>query len=816
MRQNKKPFCVAGVFDTETTTLGKGADCAAFPCVYIVNDLRGVEIENYEPNTGECITFLRYSGEFLEWIDDIIDEYIPLGVTPVICAYNLSFDIHTLMVELNKKYEMEVLAQSRTGYYCVDLIQAGERVLRFWDTFYLEMGGLAAMGDTCGFAKAYGDWDYSLIRHQETPLTEEEKNYCRRDVQIIPAYLRWLLEANPHLKSADLGHRCITKTSVVRLLGQRTIGALPQNKSTVFRNFELLANSEKPPTFERYVLRKVAFRGGLTFTSGKCASQVFENVASFDVVSMHHLFINGRMIPVKFHEISTEWLGTWFLREVRETKTADVLENYEKPFQFAFHIRFRARGVRLKKGSVFEALGIGTLPASKFEKLSEKEELEYAEDYRNVLLENSSKIHGDKQKKGVFAFSKLIMAEEIIVTLSELEYWIFEQVYEYDSLEFVYGEATSAFIYPPPYVSGLSNMLFEQKECLKNVLKDYREGEKYYGDTDILPDSISEGIQAGVLEYSFLEKYYKSTIKGAFNSIYGIMAMDVYKPDFEVEDGDVEILKATLPNPDNFEERTPQNMKVLYTYGMRIVGGSRLHLILAILLIHEKLGERARVLGGDTDSIKVHLVDCSEEDVLEALAPLHETSKAALDRAQKRIRERFPEYASDLKNIGVFEHEYTNPLHIELWNKGRVVWTGEKMKVTLAGVPRPKGMNIEKCLEAYATKYSAREALERAVGYNTALTSSVSRFLSVKRPGTKERINQVVTDYLGSSAQVDEYQAIALYENTKEIGSTLAAVNRQNVAFLRANGVDVDTSDKRFRYFNDIIYFSYNEIEEAL
>ena len=813
----RKKFRIAGIFDTETTTIGKGADCVAFPIAYICNDLRNVDIAKYKPERDDDIGIVRGSDKFVDWIDDLVHFFERKREIPIIAAYNLSFDLHSVMTILNDKYDMTVLAQSRTGYYCVDLRDGERLLLRFWDTFYLEMNGLQAMGNTCGFAKAVGDWDYSLIRTQSTPLTDAEVRYCKSDVQVIPAYLKWLLKANPHLKADDFGNKCMTKTSIVRLLGARTVGAIEENNSRLGRNFELLAKNENSPNFATYVWRKTAFRGGLTFTSGAYASQVFENVASFDVVSMHHLFINGRELPYKFRAIEEKWLGRKILREVKARKVSDILFRYNRPFDWSFHIKIRVHGVRLKKGSIFEKEGIGTLPAAKFERFKEEEVLEYAEDFRNLLIDSVVKKWGDKHKKGVFAFSKLIKAEMIEVTLSELEYWIFEQVYDYDRLEFVEGEATNSFQKVPAYVSCLSNMLFEQKECLKNVLRTYQEGKKWNGDTSLLPDSISQGIKEGSFSRDFLDNYYRSTIKGAFNSVYGIMAMDIYKPDFEIEKGDVSVVKSTLPNETNFFERTPKNVKVLYTYGLRIVGGSRLHLVLAMLLIHEALGDAVKILGGDTDSLKVHLSESvTPDDVLRALAPLHVASTKAIDDTQIYIRRKHPEYASSLKDVGLFEYEGTNALHVELWNKGRVVWTGEKMKVTLAGVPRPKGINLEKCLEEYAKKYSPREALEKASGYNTVLTPAVSRFLSVKRPDTGSFFDDEVTDYLGQSAHVQEFQAIALYENTKEIGSTLALSNRQNVKYLRKRGIYPDLFEKRFRYYDDTIYFSYNDEEESL
>ena len=88
--------------------------------------------------------FLRVKSE-----DMAIKEWY-LGI----CAYNLMFDMQTLMLDLNMQYDMKATAQSSTNVYTLDLIQDGETVLRFWDTYHLEMRGLAAMGETAGLEKA--------------------------------------------------------------------------------------------------------------------------------------------------------------------------------------------------------------------------------------------------------------------------------------------------------------------------------------------------------------------------------------------------------------------------------------------------------------------------------------------------------------------------------------------------------------------------------------------------------------------------------------------------------------------------------------
>lgn len=58
----------------------------------------------------------------------------------------MMFDLAPLMEELAANYRCEVVAQSSTHVYTLDLCYEDTVLLRLWDTYYLEMGGLAAMG----------------------------------------------------------------------------------------------------------------------------------------------------------------------------------------------------------------------------------------------------------------------------------------------------------------------------------------------------------------------------------------------------------------------------------------------------------------------------------------------------------------------------------------------------------------------------------------------------------------------------------------------------------------------------------------------
>lgn len=796
----RKKFKIAAILDTETTNIGEGAETRAYPILYIFNDLRNTPLESYTPDTDD-VRFYRHASEALTYIADLIEYGRTHDYVPIIAAYNLMFDMQSLMLELAQSYAFEVNAQTATSVYTLDLLVNDAVVCRFWDTFYLEMGGLRAMGETCGLPKAVGDWDYTLVRTPETPLTEEELFYARRDVQVIPQYLQWLLRANHWLTSDMLGCRVLTKTSLVRQMARREIGGRRVmlqggKKITLQRAFEMTCNQEFPKDYKSYALRKACFRGGLTFTSAKTASVVVDNVASLDVTSMHHAFINGRRLPVKFASAPTDILQIACERIVN-TSLEDVLQNYDDPFLTGLHVAVKFVNLRLRENTCFEAWGIAICPRSKFVKTLQAD-TDYSNNERAKTQENSVRAHGyiDSAVNPTYAFGKLYRADECILHVNEIELWNVAQVYEFDGMHVLYGEATTKTIVPPDYVTLQSNMLFARKTDVKNLIKAYTEGVPYAENIlESIPEGIAHDAKTGELSMKFLQSYYGSTVKGQFNGIYGTQAQDVMKADYRVtETGELEVDKTTVCTPENFAKKRPKTPRVLYTYGMRIVAGSRMHLLIAMMLIYRHFGARVAVTGGDTDSLKISCDnDVSDAELLDALKPLHNAIENAINRTMRRVRNTAADMASTLDHIGKFEVEDCGGAtryaeHMELWNKARVsLDRNGRVHVTCAGLPRPDGVyTIEDFIaDLMHAGHGFREAVQISLGYDVLVDYEICHTLQRNRPHVCGRYVGTVTDYRGATYHVDAPEAIALYPSGRWLGESDKQANGENLTYIR-------------------------------
>lgn len=815
-KKDKKPFKLISFFDTETTNINRREQSVAFVNLYIVNDCRNVDFFTYEPDCKEeQILFYRKQEEMLDYIYKCIQLGRENKYVPIVAAYNLMFDLQTILFSLSKKFEIAANAQSSTNAYTVDLKVDDEIVLRFWDMFHLDTRGLAALGQVAGVEKAIGDWDYTLIRTPATELTDDELFYAKRDVQVLPAYIRYLLQANDWLEVEDLGFKVLTKTSLVRQMAKNEVGneivILKNGKPlSLFAIYMMTCGAEKPKSFKSYCLRKACFRGGFTFTSARYANEVVKNVASLDVTSMHHTYINGRYIPVKFEEANLRRLNL-AAKTIIYTPLEGVLKNYYNPFTFGIHAKIQFKKLRLKKDSVFDKYKIALIPEGKFKKNLSHDDIFNLNNERAIIAEETLREtdYIDKAINPTFAFSKLYEAELVEIHVSEVELWNIAQVYEWDDMQVLDGEITTHFQIPPDYVTLQSNLLYERKAAAKVINNNYREGEPYpYEIPESIPESIAHRLKKGEVTNSFFESYYNSTVKGMFNSIYGTQAQDIYKPEFTCYEGNLVINTLTKPTVENFEDKNRQKNKVLYTYGMRIVGGSRQHMVIAMILLYKALGEKCRICGGDTDSVKISVDNnVSNEDLLNALEPLYTACKNAIQRTQYRNRKNHPHLSSPLTGIGGFEVEgcgnsdrYTK--HFEMWNKSRIsIDTDKKAHVTFAGIPRPNEIyNLEDFITDKLNDYDFEFIAPLVGGYNTFIDNSICHLLQKKRPKANEKIKGTIIDYKGDTYELDLYQAIALYPIGKYTGDLLSKSNNNNVLFLQSLGKTVNTTPKQLFY----------------
>ena len=136
---------------------------------------------------------------------------------------------------------------------------------------------------------------------------------------------------------------------------------------------------------------------------------------------------------------------------------------------------------------------------------------------------------------------------------------------------------------------------------------------------------------------------------------------------------------------------------------------------------------------------------------------------------------------------------------MEGWNKARISIVDNHAHITCAGLSRPEGAyTLEDWCDGMLRRgMDPRDVMRAALGYNTNVTNDVCHALEHHKPLFRDRYEGDVTDYLGNSTHINEYEAVALYPAGRRLGDTSKGVNADSVAYLESvYGRDVDTSEK--------------------
>lgn len=132
--------------------------------------------------------------------------------------------------------------------------------------------------------KLKGDLDYNLIRNSETPLSEQELQYCFNDVLIVSAYIEEQI-----LEWGNIENIPLTQTGKVRrFVRERCF----QNEKYHFLMQQLTIDKTE------YILLKQAFQGGFTHCNAMYTNNVCENVTSFDFTSSYPTVLISEQYPM--------------------------------------------------------------------------------------------------------------------------------------------------------------------------------------------------------------------------------------------------------------------------------------------------------------------------------------------------------------------------------------------------------------------------------------------------------------------------------------------------------------------------------------
>lgn len=765
MGRSSMPYKVVCAFDTETTNVVGDFSTSAFTTLYQVGELF-CELEEVFPQNVENVvdvSLYRDQDAAFEHILDIARR--ATGYVPVCAVHNLGFDMHAIARKL-LACDVKVLAKTPQKPISFTLIGEDKRpFLVIWDTLGFSGMGLEKMGRACGYTKAVGDWDYERVRAPQTRLDEDEERYAKRDIYALFSWLAWYTRRNPDIPQTEFARRVSTKTGAVRMRRLAALGGLRGrgHKKTVEEHWHALNQMEKPKTDDELYTMQACTRGGFTFVAREYAGLPIEGrkVLAYDATSMHPAQMVSHSVPVGFREATPELLAL-DMELVANVTPDDVLADFCQPFSVAFLCEIEFTRLRPRPGSVFARDGIFPLASARIKgRTRPSDAREEAESVRESIG------YKDHVEGGVFRFGKLESADIASLYLTELGYWEMCQAYMWDRAIPIHGYETACFARPSD-LSVLSVMLFYgRKNDIKHVRALYTSGDYVQAGElagSCLPAYLVQKITCGEDCAEDLGEYYQRS-KADLNSLFGIESTNEARPDMGLEP------RGIVYCGDEGIDALSKNPKAHYQYGQRIVGWSRIAQCLLII----GLGKHARIINGDTDSIKL-LPDAgfSPDGFLGKYAK-------AVDKARGHICERvyrcFPKNVRPLDGIGRYELEAVYSRFYAAWNKAYLYSLSDEPRyhITLAGVPADRRDETGGSLEDFA------EDLERqgmpfgkvaglVLGYNVTLASELSHLKGRSIPDFASTWRGSLTDWRGDMWDVEAPAAVGLAPMPKTIG----------------------------------------------
>lgn len=801
MKKKQLPHKVVACFDIETTNLTSNE---AFPVTWQLSILKDWNVNlntftNVNVKDNITISIDRYAETCYNRFDELILRGNQESVIPVIMIHNLGFEMYALAPYLNE-HECKCVCKSCVKPLSISILDAsGETVLVFWDTYSFFMKRLSILGDECNYPKLVGEWNYNLIRTPETPLTENEIAYATEDVCVLWAYLGYYLRLNDELDETELARKLLTKTSVVRYKSLKRVGEKKLGDKTVKDYWYRKNLIEKPKTELEMNLMHLSTRGGFTYCAHNFAGKILHkdkrNILKYDANSMHPFHATSHWVPEKYIECSPDWLLKCF-DYIQHVSIIHVLNHYAEPMHVAFYGIFSFKNLRLKKGSIFERDGISTLAYSRF-KTVDYDEYNTNEGQKDYLQYLYNKGLSDKvSDNNTHCFGKLEAAENCTLILNELSAWEVCQQFEWDSIECnEKGYWTSKFSKPLDKALLSINNFYRAKSVFKKLKVKYERGEELK-ESDF-PLTVPEYLKQGMIKHdenleNDVETYYL-TVKSDLNALYGIEATNEAKNKILINENGFYV--------DEYKglDNLPKKPKTWYQYGMHIVGWSRIHQLLFMLLLSDT---DTRFVCGDTDSHKLWTTLTPEQVALK-LKPLHKASKDAHECVTKHAKEYGEWYP--MNGLGFYELEGEPDAFCASWNKSYMELNSNTISITLAGIPTTTGDHSYKKLanRLYKDGYTFDSIASLLIGYNVIIDPSITGLNGRHVPIWGDFINQEVTDYYGNTTNVNAVSCLHISEMSKIIGNTDDKENAINCTYAKKNNPNINNK------LVEILWISY-------
>lgn len=218
-------------------------------------------------SVNEIVYYGRTWDELKEFLK-ILDDYIPYK--KFLFIHNLAFEFQYLKSQFNM---CDVVARKSRKVMKCNFEDYNIECRCTYLMTNLALKRLPALYNL-PVEKLVGELDYTLIRHNKTPLTEQELKYCENDCLVVYYYIRYELETYEELNKIP-----ITSTGHVR----------KELKNIVLNDFKYRRIVSKAINTNPHIynLLQQAFMGGYTHANWIYADEIIEDVDSWDFTSSY-------------------------------------------------------------------------------------------------------------------------------------------------------------------------------------------------------------------------------------------------------------------------------------------------------------------------------------------------------------------------------------------------------------------------------------------------------------------------------------------------------------------------------------------------
>lgn len=247
-------------------------------------------------------------GYFREWIEleKILKDYSRMFVNNTLLCFVHNFGYEFDFLIKNLSLPKKMLSNSTHRIICSILEKFPN--IEFRCTLQLSMQSLRKLGEQLGFEKLYSD--YRTILPADT-VTDEEKEYCCRDCDVVAKYVVSLIHEYGLLRAIPF-----TKTGRVR---------------KTFNEFYKQTNPtwDYMPPEDCYTALCDAFAGGCVFSNPRYTARKVYGVHSYDITSSYPFVMLTELYPQNIKKVddpNTEMLKRPFW--IAKIKFNNIISRY--------------------------------------------------------------------------------------------------------------------------------------------------------------------------------------------------------------------------------------------------------------------------------------------------------------------------------------------------------------------------------------------------------------------------------------------------------------------------------------------------------